>query len=243
VTFLMTLFNTRLGWWLGNPGTAGEREFRRRSPSGGVEPILAEMFGATDDEHASIYLSDGGHFENLGLYEMVLRRCRCIVVVDASADPRCALEDLGNAMRKVRIDLGVPIDFGPDEFRIFARDDPAGRARDPRGALVGRAFARGVIRYSRVDQPDASRGDGSPNPHVDGTLFYLKPGFYGEEPKDVVNYGLSNPAFPHESTADQFFSESQFEAYRTLGDYVGSAACQDQGLALRAQLARCGRSA
>ena len=58
-----------------------------------------------------VYLSDGGHFENLGLYEMVRRRCRLIVVIDAGCDPDFAFEDLGNAVRKIYIDLGIRIQF------------------------------------------------------------------------------------------------------------------------------------
>jgi hypothetical protein len=54
----------------------------------------------------------------------------------------------------------------------------------------------------------------------DGTLIYLKPAFYGSEPRDVYNYAKTSPDFPHESTGDQFFSESQFESYRALGSHI-----------------------
>ncbi|PYS07998.1 MAG: acyltransferase, partial [Acidobacteria bacterium] len=97
VTFLLALFNLRLGWWLGNPGPAGNGKWRfgkRRlstydtaGPNFAARPIFAETLGLTDDKHPYVYLSDGGHFENLGLYEMVLRRCKMIVVSDGSADP------------------------------------------------------------------------------------------------------------------------------------------------------------
>jgi hypothetical protein len=111
VSFLMALFNARLGWWLGNPGAPGDHTFGRSGPRGGVTPLLSEMFGETTDRSGFVYLSDGGHFENLGLYAMVLRRCRLIVVSDAGCDPHGTFEDLGNAIRKIRIDLGVPIDL------------------------------------------------------------------------------------------------------------------------------------
>lgn len=83
--FLMTLFDVRLGWWLGNPSKAGERTYQRAGPLFALKPILAELFGLTDDTSPYVYLSDGGHFENLGLYEMIRRRCKWIVVVDAGA--------------------------------------------------------------------------------------------------------------------------------------------------------------
>ncbi|HEY7319800.1 MAG TPA: patatin-like phospholipase family protein [Candidatus Binatia bacterium] len=197
VTFLLALFNVRLGWWLGNPGSAGARTFRNRGPSFAVWPLIEETFGLTTDTNEYVYLSDGGHFENLGLYEMVLRRCRVIILSDAGCDPKCELEDLGNAIRKIRVDLGVSIEFKED-FLIYARN-----------TKPGKRWALGTIGYSAVDA-------GMP----DGLLIYLKPAFYGDEPIDIFNYATANPQFPHESTLDQWFSESQFESYRMLGAYT-----------------------
>src|SRR6186713_1045162 len=96
---------------MGNTGEHGNSTYTDHAPRNILRPIIAEALGQTDDQSPYVYLSDGGHFENLGLYEMVLRRCRFIVVSDASTDPKCQLEDLGNAIRKIRIDLGVPIDM------------------------------------------------------------------------------------------------------------------------------------
>jgi hypothetical protein len=209
VTFLMTLFNARLGAWLGNPGPAGDDTFHDPSPRSPVKSLLGELLGNTDDTSPYVYLSDGGHFENLGLYEMVLRRNRFIVVSDASADQACSLDDLGSAIRKIRIDLGIPIDFD-DEFPIRAR------SADP-SAPPGKYWAFARIGYSCVDAPgarDRARDE------VDGVLLYAKPGIYGGEPRDVFNYATAVAAFPHETTADQFFSESQFESYRALGSHV-----------------------
>ncbi len=203
-TFLMTFFNARLGAWLGNPGSAGAKTYHLATPSQIVRPILAEMFGMTTDRSPYVALSDGGHFENLALYEMVLRRCRLIVVSDAGCDPNAAFDDLGNAVRKIRIDLGVPIEF-PDGVHIHARND--------RPATGGDYWAVGRIRYSAVDHSaDAA--------HTDGVLIYIKPALYGREPSDVQQYSRMSDTFPHESTADQFFSESQFESYRELGEFI-----------------------
>jgi len=210
VTFLMALFNARLGCWLGNPGANGEDTFHLSSPQQALRPFIDEMFGRTDDTNGYVYLSDGGHFENLGLYEMVLRRCRLVIVSDASCDEECSLQDLGNAIRKIRIDLGVPIEFSSD-FKIRKRrDDPS--------APPGRYWALGRIRYSCVDRRwETSKG---PDSEYDGVLLYVKPGLYGGEPRDVFNYASVSKAFPHESTADQFFSEEQFESYRILGSHA-----------------------
>jgi len=200
ISLLLTLFNVRLGWWLGNPGHAGNDVYLRSAPRSSLGLVLDEALGRTDGKHPYVYLSDGGHFENLGMYEMVLRRCRTIVVSDGGADPAGAFEDLGNAIRKIRVDFGIPIEF--EEVPIYPRD-AAGKARS------GKYCAIGKIRYSSVDK-DAP----------DGTLIYLKPAFYGAEPRDVFNYAQTSRTFPHETTGDQFFSESQFESYRALGSYV-----------------------
>jgi hypothetical protein len=221
VTFLLALFNVRLGWWLGNPGSAGARTFRNRGPTFAARPLIEETFGLTTDTNEYVYLSDGGHFENLGLYEMVLRRCHVIVVSDAGCDPKCELEDLGNAIRKIRVDFGVPIEF-TGGFQIFGRN-----------IQQGKRWALGTIRYSTVDAGAQ-----------DGLLIYLKPAFYGDEPVDIFNYGTANVEFPHESTLDQWFSESQFESYRMLGLYTIGQILQElenkdwQGTALEGLIGR-----
>jgi hypothetical protein len=125
LAFLMTLGNVRLGWWLGNP--VNEKSSRCEGPRLAITALINEMIGNTTDESKYVYLSDGGHFENLGLYEMVRRRCKFIVVSDAGCDPNFAFEDLGNAVRKLTLDLGVPITFrGIGDLKTRAEDD-----RDP----------------------------------------------------------------------------------------------------------------
>jgi len=216
VTFLMALFNARLGSWLGNPGAPGDRSFQRSAPPIGVFPLLREMFGLTTDSSDFVFLSDGGHFENLALYEMVLRRCRFILVSDGGADPTATFEDLGNAIRKIRIDMGVPIDF-PDGIHIYSRDVTINTTPGTSPVTDGTYWAVGRIRYSQIDR---AVGDERPDEEFDGVLLYVKPALYGTEPPDVDNYAKMSPTFPHESTADQFFTESQFESYRALGAYI-----------------------
>src|SRR5207244_3416387 len=113
VGFLMALFNLRLGWWLGNPGAPGADTWRRSGPGYSVGPLFSEAIGNTTDRYKYVNLSDGGHFEDLGLYEMLLRRCHYIVISDAAQDPEYSFTDLGEAVRKIRIDFGIPIEFGP----------------------------------------------------------------------------------------------------------------------------------
>ncbi|HLM58849.1 MAG TPA: hypothetical protein VK422_22285, partial [Pyrinomonadaceae bacterium] len=218
VTFVLTFFNARLGWWLGNPGVHGTDTFFRSHPQKALSPIIDEAFGLTDDTNPYVLLSDGGHFENLGLYEMVLRRCRHIVVVDGSADPSGSYDDLGGAVRKIRIDLGVRIEFyGP--FRILPRPES-----EEKGS--GGYYAVGQIHYEDVDGvgPAGLRRDPATGAQLaegrTGRIIYIKPAVYGTEPRDIFNYAKGDPTFPHESTADQFFDEPQFESHRMLGFHI-----------------------
>jgi hypothetical protein len=204
IGFLLTLFNLRLGCWLGNSGPAGNKTYPFSQRKCSVLSIIQEAFGLTDDQRGFVYLSDGGHFDNLGLYEMVLRRCRYIVVSDAGCDPKYVFEDLGSAIHKIRVDFGIPITF-EHGIDIHAWNDQKNR-------LKRKICAIGTIGYSQVD------GTGSrKDKDLDGILIYIKPAMCGDEPVDIVNYRKANPQFPHESTGDQFFSETQFESYRMLG--------------------------
>ena len=198
LSVVMMLFNARLGAWLPNPGEAGRGCWAKPGPTFSVRPFIDEAFGLTTDSNAWVNLSDGGHFENLGLYEMVLRRCATIIAVDGSGDPLFHFDDLGNAIRKIYVDMGIVIEFS----------DGISICRTPTSS--SRHCSVGTIRYSAVD------GAGTP----DGTLIYIKSSLTGNEPQDVLNYAAQNPGFPHQSTADQWFDESQFEAYRRLGFHV-----------------------
>jgi hypothetical protein len=200
VAFLLTLFNVRLGAWLGNPGPDGNKTYSYGAPQNAALHVLAEAFGLTDAHHRYVYLSDGGHFENLGLYEMVRRRCRYIIVCDAGADPDYGFEDLANAVRKVRIDFGIPITFDPSVSIVRLTDKDVAK---------GKYCAIGRIKYSIVNEGE------------DGFLVYIKPAFYKKnEPIDVRGYAKQADAFPQEPTANQFFTESQFESYRALGEHI-----------------------
>ncbi|WP_242393225.1 hypothetical protein [Anaeromyxobacter oryzisoli] len=204
LTFLMALLDARLGVWLPNTNENGGEDVARTGPRHATLHLAKEMLGLTTRYAPFVNLSDGGHFDNLGLYEVVLRRCRFVVVSDASCDPRYALGDLGNAVRKIRIDFGVPIEF-EREIEIGPRAGP------PRAGLYC-AVAR--IRYDVPDGPGAGTG----------TLVYLKPTVRDAPkaaiPYDVRAYANACAAFPHESTVDQWFSESQFESYRALGAWL-----------------------
>jgi hypothetical protein len=220
VTLLMTFFNARLGWWLPNPiwpsvknwqlDTQRAQKFlRRNGPKWALVPLLDEALGNTDDTYQWIELSDGGHFENLGLYEMVLRRCQTIIVVDADSDCDYQFEDLGNAIRKIEIDLGIPITFPHYQKHVPLK----------KGIDEGNMYCiEGDIGYDCVDEGAKK-----------GKLVFFKPVLNGSEPPDILAYRASHPDFPHESTANQFFNEAQFESYRHLGSWAMGSVVERAG--------------
>jgi hypothetical protein len=190
VAALLTAFNLRLGRWCGNPVRS---TWNQNSPKLAVTPILAELTGSATAQASWINLTDGGHFENLGVYELVRRRCRFILVVDAGCDPKYQYDDLANLLRLCWTDLGVNIRF--DNF------DPMHPQKDSRyiasHAMIGR------IQYGH-DEPE-------------GVILYVKASMTGDEWPDIRQYADAHKEFPHETTADQFFDENQFESYRHLG--------------------------
>jgi hypothetical protein len=201
LALLMTLFNLRLGVWSGNPGSAGGESWQLRGPRFGLRPLLSEALARTNDRSKYVYLSDGGHFDNLGLYEMLRRRCRFIVISDVTSDPGYVYADLGSVMRKAAIDFGIRITF---KHLDMVR---------PGETAMGSAYSAFAI----IEYPEA-KSDGE---RQRGYLLYIKPYCGGvDEPADVRAYWHTNPAFPHDTTFDQFFGEAQFESYRALGSYT-----------------------
>ena len=203
LAFLMTVFNVRLGWWLGNPYDPQKRHktWGSMGPVFGLFYLICELMGYTDHERGYVYLSDGGHFENLAVYELVRRRCRFIVVCDAGEDHALHFGDLGNAIEKCRTDFGVDIEIDVESMR----------AQKDSGTSKWHC-AVGSIHYEKVD-PEAPVG----------TIVYIKPTLTGDEPTDVQRYADEHPTFPHQTTADQWFTESQFESYRALGHHVAQS--------------------
>jgi len=199
LAFLMTLFDVRLGWWLGNPG---KEKWVRGSPDLGFLCLLRELFGAASDDSKYVYLSDGGHFENLAVYELVRRRCKLIVACDASCDSGYAFADLHNAMERCRVDFGVEITRVTQDLV-------------PQNGYVSQHFDLCRIRYTPGKEAD------------DGLLLYIKPGLKTDDPEDLLGYSKVNQSYPHDSTADQWFDEERFENYRKLG-YISALAAEKE---------------
>jgi hypothetical protein len=186
---LLAFLNIRLGFWILRAG----RMTILKTP--GFLCLLREMTGiAMSEQHAWLNLSDGGHIENMGVYELLRRRCKYVICVDGESDPECSFHGLMTLVRHAQIDFGV---------RIVAR------LNDVRpDAVTGYSQTHAVL--CRVRYPTEEQG----------LLLYLKLSVTGNEPELIRRYRLLHPEFPHQTTLDQFFDEEQFEAYRQLGVHV-----------------------
>ncbi len=205
VAFLMTLFNVRLGVWAGNPRR--KETWQKSGPTIGLLYLVKELFAQTDDRSKFVYLSDGGHFDNLGLYELVKRRCGLIVACDAEEDHGLTFGGLASAIRKCREDMGIAIEIDTRKIHLV-KDSPWSQLH----------CAIGDIHYEMADP-------GAPT----GKLIYFKASLTGDEPTDVLNYKSIHDDFPHQSTGEQWFSESQFESYRELGYHTVRSTIFDWG--------------
>jgi len=216
MSIITTLFNARLGWWVRNPKEHGW--FHRTFWPPSFFLYWMEMFGRASHDHPYVYLSDGGHFENMGIYELMRRRCKFIIAIDGTGEPPVdeplAFGGLGLCLRRARIDFGVLVDM---DLRPMFRDKETGQVKS--------YFAVGRIRY-----PSAN-GHGQPGDDDSGILVYIKAGINEKTMSaDLINYHRSvNPNFPHDPTADQQFDEPQFESYRELGFLAGQAVCKETG--------------
>ncbi len=209
VSFLMALLNVRLGVWVANP----RHEPRRWRWPAWYQLMLREMLGiGLDEKQARIHLSDGGHFENLGVYELLRRRCRYIVVSDAGADPDATLADLAQAVQRARADFGADVNICADP--LFHRDERLPRQRVH---LVG-----------DVIYADGSRGE----------ILYLKALVRADLSADIYGYWRTNPEFPNQSTANQFYGEMQFDSYRELGRQLTEGIIGESDTSIEAVFAR-----
>jgi predicted acylesterase/phospholipase RssA len=200
IAVLLSLLNLRLGQWVLNPQEA------TGWPGVWWSAYFAkELFSLADENDKYVLVSDGGHFDNTGIYPLLERRCRTIIAVDASCDERRQFDDFAALIRKARIDFGITIDL---DLRPLHGDPMTHRAM--------RGHAAGSVLYP-------ARGN---DPGGVGQILYLKPTLdvAESETEDLREYMHVHPAFPHEPTTDQFFEEAQFESYRALGYAIAKQA-------------------
>jgi hypothetical protein len=196
-TTLMAMLNVRLGYWLRRPDSVGPL-----SGVPGASYFLRELTGRMDESLPFLNLSDGGHIENIGIYELLRRRCRYIIAIDGEADPNHTFGGLLTAIQMAKIDLGVRIDPDLSDLRDGVEH-----------------FKRAHFVMTRIDY-----GVSDASGPILGLLLVIKLALTGNESELLMRYRQENPAFPHQSTAQQLFNESQFEAYRALGEHAAEAA-------------------
>jgi hypothetical protein len=206
LVFLLTLLNVRLGYWMPNPWYVQATQIVRKlmvRTRPGPWYLLREALELMNAKSAFVNISDGGHIENLAVYELLRRRCRLVIAVDAECDSPMNCPSLATVIRYAQIDLGIEVDI--DLAPLQLKSD----------GLVADHWTVGTIDY----------GGGET-----GTLLYVKSSMTGDEPPYVIDYRRRFPTFPHESTADQFFNETQFESYRALGFHTMNKALKASAL-------------
>jgi hypothetical protein len=200
--FLLAVLNVRLAYWLRNPAKKSKFPWLLWLFGGpGPTYLLREMFGRIDENQRYLNVSDGGHLENLGIYELLRRQCKFIIAIDGECDPQMTFASLVRLIRFAEIDFGIVIDINLNPLRI----DPAGMSKAH--------YAFGTIDYG----PDRK-----------GFLLYIKSSLTGNELEYVRSYRAKSPSFPHETTANQLFAEDQFEAYRALGHHALEALFREE---------------
>ena len=150
-----------------------------------------------------MHLADGGHFENLALYELIRRRCRFIIISDAGADPKFDFSDLAKVIEMARVDFGAKVTLSTDDLVPSSET-----------GLAKNAYVTGSIKYLDDKEP--------------AKLIYIKTTLTKGLPEDIYGYRRANPTYPDESTSNQFFNETQFEAYRELGYQIGKKLCDGE---------------
>lgn len=201
VSAVMTLLNIRLGLWIGNPSRRSWRRVRS-IPTFLMTGVYAG-FSKHRRDSRFLELTDGGHFENLGLYELVRRKLEIILIIDGEEDPSISLSSLVSAARRIEQDFGARLDFpagegGPERLVMYPSSSGY-----PAGVKYAKApFLVGTLIYN----------DGS-----HGALIYLKATVIRQMDFTTAGYLANNPGFPHQTTVDQFFDPDQFDAYRLLG--------------------------
>jgi hypothetical protein len=233
LSVMMTLFNARLGFWVSNPSIL----VKARAIVWWPLYFFYELLGRIGSEKKMINISDGGHIENLGAYELLRRGCRLIIAVDAGEDKLYSFFDLNNLIIRARNELGLEIRFRPE-------DQPEDLIR-PRPSQVysARRYAVADVYKCWEEVPDPSQEDGKRIINYSkaerekmgpvSTFVYVKSSVRAPEGKpdldkrETLKYGtykykIYHPDFPHEPTSDQFFDEIQWEAYFQLGRFIGA---------------------
>jgi hypothetical protein len=242
LTFLLALANVRLGVWLPNPRRMKEHEETTKIMTSGPDKpsengrgqmatigqkvigltprahyLVKELLGRNHLNDKYLYVTDGGHYENLGLVELLRRGCTTIYCFDAAGDHVDTFNTLGSAIEIARVDLNVEVQLDPPTAFLPVKEGvKASRLSRTAPKLSPNDHLVGDVVYHR---PDGST--------VRGAIVYAKAAVVADAPWDVRAFQQRNPVFPNHSTALQLFDEATFEAYRALGEFTARHAAND----------------
>lgn len=243
IGFLMTVFNMRLGQWLPNPAWQGRGWFGAAQWGPCLHELVWDWLPFHRGQPRTCFLTDGGHHENLGLWPLLERRCKLIIVSDASQDGESGFADLLRVVRRARFEKGITFhSASPAEaFRVCEDENEVGDLlellwpeqeqasgvggegeRPHAGHPLSFRRCRRHFFFARIDYPGGSAGE-----PCEGYLIYLKPTMTGDESPELRGYAALNADFPHNPTLDQLYDEDRFESYRQLGEHVGERLCQE----------------
>lgn len=201
LALILFLIGGRLGYWEKNLDSGNKI-------TASLPTLFAEMFARFPGKKSLFwYLSDGGHFENTGVYPLLKRRVKTIVVADCGADPEFRFDDLENLVRKARIDYAITIAFETTPNQNFT---PLYHLKK---GVTAAPLIKATILYPQ-------QGD---IPEMEGTLIVVKPHLLNDMGLDTERYATRHGDFPQQTTGDQFFDEEQWEAYHQLGLQAGKA--------------------
>lgn len=258
LALFMGICNVRLGFWWDSGITATERPgrfpgnlWRRIKELPGAvfraqQLLVAEWRGRFDGPSREFWnLSDGGHFDNTAMYELIRRKVPFIIFTDATGDPDYTYLDLANLVRLVRVDFGAEVEFvSPEDFTrsdltdgkevippayvrkwVSIDDDhlttgPIGSLKDIKGNPGDKEHGKKYAALARIRH----RGEKEPKTTW---LLLIKPNLIGDEALDITQYAHSNKKFPHDPTSDQTFDDEQWESYRKLGFTAAGALFRD----------------
>lgn len=225
---LFALSNVRLGTWLPNPTAAAKMadgtdwqtpcvpRVRRLSY------LLREVLGVYPDDAPLLFVSDGGHYENLGLVELLRHGVKLAYCIDASADSPPFAATLAEAITLAREELGIMITLDDKEKYELIPGAPPLEPESPLAALNGRLSTKAVITGTIIYPEVMTFDDGSTG--TEGRLIFAKASLTSKMPYELLSYAVSDPVFPRNSTSDQWFDHGQFDAYHALGRYLGGQA-------------------
>ena len=220
VALLMALVNVQLGYWVPHPTSTWFKTPNHFHP--GLYHLTGWLVkhGFTEDA-GFLQLSDGGHFDNLGLYELIRRRMRLIVLCDAGADPTFAYEDLVLAINRIDGDFGTKLEFHPSNPGTPVPASPLNELVAGKKPAFPQAKHLAERGYLLADIVYPGKGNEK------GLLIMIKTTMVPGLPPEVLGYKATHPDFPDEATSDQFFDEAQFEAYREQGFHIATAMMND----------------